>query len=59
MPSHLPYVCVVPHRHPYEQAVRTFHHHFHIIDQTIYYIECLGNSHPGLFKGESIEAAKN
>jgi len=39
--------------------MRTFHHHLHVIDQTIYYIERLGSSDPGLFKGESIETLKN
>ena len=39
--------------------MRTFHHHLHVIDQTIYYVECLGSSDPGLLDGESIETLKN
>jgi len=37
----------------------TFHHHFHGIDKTIYYIERLGRSHLGLLEGEPIETLKN
>jgi hypothetical protein len=39
--------------------VHTFHHDFHVVDQTVYYIERLGNSHLGLLEGKSIEALKN
>jgi len=59
MPSHLPDLWVLPGGHQYEQTMRTFHHNLHVIDQTIYYIERLGSSHPGLLDGESIETMKN
>jgi hypothetical protein len=39
--------------------MHTFHHDFHIVDQTVYYIEHLGNSHLQLLKGKLIEALKN
>jgi len=39
--------------------MRTFHYHLHVIDQTIYHIERLGSSDPGLLEGESIETLKN
>jgi len=59
MSSHLPDMWILPHGHQYEQAMRTFHRHSHVIDQTIYHIERLGSSHPGLLEGESIETLKN
>ena len=39
--------------------MRTFHHDFHVADQTVDYIERLGNSHLRLFEAKSIEALKN
>jgi hypothetical protein len=39
--------------------MRTFHHRFHGIDQTINYIEGLSSSHLGLLDGEPIETLKN
>jgi len=39
--------------------MRTFHHHLHVIDQTIYYIERLGSSYLGLLESEPIETLKN
>jgi len=59
MLAHLRDLWVVPHGHQYEQTMRTFHHHLHVIDQTIYHIERLGSSHPGLLEGESIETLKD
>jgi len=52
-------ICGSYHRYSYNQMMRTFHHHLHVIDQTIYYIEHLGSSHPGLLEGESIKTLKN
>jgi len=59
MLAHLRDLSVVPHGRQYKQTMRTFHHHLHVIDQTIYHIERLGSSHPGLLEGESIETLKN
>jgi len=39
--------------------MRTFHHNFHVIDQTVYYIEHLGNSHLRLLESESVEPMQN
>ena len=59
MPSRLSYLWVVPYGDQYEQTMRTFHHHLHVIDETIHYIERLGSSHPGLLESEPIDALKN
>jgi hypothetical protein len=37
----------------------TFHHHLHVIDQTMYYTERLGSSDLGFLEGEAIETLKN
>ena len=44
---------------PCKMTMRTFHHDFHVVDQTVDYIERLGNSHLRLFEAKSIEALKN
>ena len=59
MSFRLPDLCVVSHGYQCEQTMHTFHHQLHVIDQTIYYLEHLGSSHPGLLEGEPIEALKN
>jgi len=59
MPSHLADLSFVSRTYLHEQAMRTFHYHFHVVDQTINYIERLGNGHLRLLEGESIETLKN
>ena len=44
---------------PDQYVMRTFHYYFHVIDQTMNYIESLGNGQFGLFEGESIQTLKN